>query len=395
MRTQSRYIFILSIVAVLLMGQEEQANASYQVTLQPAFSWLGTTASRTAAASTTYKYTYGDEASVVFGLPWLFSFYGQTYNQITVDTNGNIWFGDKGTLYSYHSFPPATTNGNPVITMWNDDLSSYFYGGVFVQRLTNPDCVVVEWNTETYSDEGYCLPNRIEAVLFPDGKIRLDYKEFNATRQNYPQGSVLGSTFVSNGVGSYVVLTGSSAQSQAGKSYIVKGIPKNVSVAISGTGSGTVVSTPVGMACNSNCTQSFPYSTALKLQATPDQYSLFESWLGAGCGANVLCSFSLITDMALTATFSRDTTHQVMTDGTSQPFNSSSIQAAYDASTAGDTINLWAVSYQEDVSCSRDVDITIRGGFNAGYTSVSGETILNGSLNITAGSVTLDELTIK
>lgn len=303
MLTRIRFISILSFIAILLMGQVERADASYQVTLQPAFTWFGTTASRTAVATSTYKYTYGDEVSVVFGLPWPFTFYGQTYSQITADTNGNIWFGDKGILYAYHSFSPATTNGNPVIATWNDDLSSHFYGGVYVQRLTNPDCVVVEWNTETYSDEGYRLPNRIEAVLFPDGKIRLDYNEFKATRQSYAPGGYLGRSFVSNGAGSFVALPGTSAQSQVGKSYSIEALPINVTVNFEGYGGGSVTSIPAGIACNTDCTHSFPYSTAIKLQATPDQYSNFAGWSGGVCSGTGDCTFTLNSDTTVSPLF--------------------------------------------------------------------------------------------
>jgi hypothetical protein len=137
--------------------------------------WDVTEANRLKGMSPDYAYTYGDESSVTYLLPWNFNFYGQSYAQITADTNGNIWFSASG---SAHSFNLAANGRGPVIAVWNNDLSSYLYGGVFIQHLSNPERVVVEWQTETYTDEGFHLPNRFEAVLYQNGSIRLNYGSF-------------------------------------------------------------------------------------------------------------------------------------------------------------------------------------------------------------------------
>ncbi|MHC1697949.1 MAG: hypothetical protein AB9919_07855 [Geobacteraceae bacterium] len=142
--------------------------------------WDGTSADRLKAKTTDYDYSYGDESSVTYALPWSFPFYGQTYNQINADTNGNIWFTSSG---SAHSINLANTGRGPVISAWNNDLSSYYYGGVFVQRKTSPERVVVQWQSESYSDEGYYRPNNFEVVLFPNGSVRLDYGSFSSTNQ--------------------------------------------------------------------------------------------------------------------------------------------------------------------------------------------------------------------
>ncbi|HBG05797.1 MAG TPA: hypothetical protein DDY22_09645, partial [Geobacter sp.] len=94
-------------------------------------------------------------------------------------TNGNIWFAATGFA---HSINLASTGRGPVIATWNDDLSSYYYGGVFVQHKTDPERVVIEWQTETYSEEGGYAPNDLEAVLYPNGNMRLNYKPFSGSR---------------------------------------------------------------------------------------------------------------------------------------------------------------------------------------------------------------------
>ncbi len=137
--------------------------------------WDGTDASRTKAPTVDYNYIYGDEASLTYTLPWPIYFYGQSYTQVNVDTNSNIWFGGTD---SAHSFNLATTGRGPVIAAWNNDLSSLYYGGVFIQHKTNPERVVIEWQTESYTEEGYYQPNNFEVVIFNNGVVRFDYKAF-------------------------------------------------------------------------------------------------------------------------------------------------------------------------------------------------------------------------
>ena len=141
--------------------------------------WDGTAQDRTTAPTADYDYSYGDEGSVTYTLPWTFTFYGQTYTQITADTNGNIWFTATD---SAHSFDLADTDGRgPVIAAWNEDLSSYYYGGVFIQHKTNPERVVVEWLSETYTEESSYTPNRFETIIYQNGSIRIDYDMITST----------------------------------------------------------------------------------------------------------------------------------------------------------------------------------------------------------------------
>lgn len=139
--------------------------------------WEGTDASRLKAPTADYDYTYGDDKSVTYTLPWPFTFYGQEYSKVTADTNGNIWFSANAPGYSFNL---GGAGRGPVISAWNDDLSSAFYGGAFVQHKTNPERVVVQWQTETYTEQGLGLLNDFEVVLFTDGNLRVDYKNFDS-----------------------------------------------------------------------------------------------------------------------------------------------------------------------------------------------------------------------
>jgi hypothetical protein len=168
-------IILFILMSVIASPWVFAATDGIYTLTETAATWDGTAVDRLKATSNDYNYSYGDESSVTYPLPWNFSFYGQNYAQITADTNGNIWFSATD---SAHSFNLAANGRGPVIAVWNNDLSSYLYGGVFIQHLSNPERVVVEWQTETYTDEGFHLPNRFEAVLYQNGSIRLNYGSF-------------------------------------------------------------------------------------------------------------------------------------------------------------------------------------------------------------------------
>ena len=178
-KTGAALALFVSAVLFIPWSNAFAATDGFYWLYESAPAWDGTDANRTKAPGADYDYTYGDESGLTFSLPWPFPFYGQSYSKINVDTNGNIWFAATGFA---HSINLASTGRGPVIATWNDDLSSYYYGGVFVQHKTDPERVVIEWQTETYSEEGGYAPNDLEAVLYPNGNMRLNYKPFSGSR---------------------------------------------------------------------------------------------------------------------------------------------------------------------------------------------------------------------
>jgi len=128
---------------------------------------------------TNLQFQYGDDESLAYNLPWPFRFYGQNYTQITVDTNGNIWFSptDPGNLPVAHNL---ITGGNgPVISVWNSDHDSYYHGGVFIEHKTSPERVVVQWSTGSWPSQGLYRPNYFQAILTPDSSLRFNYSSLN------------------------------------------------------------------------------------------------------------------------------------------------------------------------------------------------------------------------
>lgn len=75
-----------------------------------------------------------------------------------------------------------------------------------------------------------------------------------------------------------------------------------LSVAKSGTGTGTVSSSPAGISCGTTCSKSYTSGTAVTLSATPAAGSVFAGWSGA-CTGTAACSVSMTAARSVSATF--------------------------------------------------------------------------------------------
>ena len=78
--------------------------------------------------------------------------------------------------------------------------------------------------------------------------------------------------------------------------------PRWLTVTRSGTGGGSVTSTPVGIACGATCATTFPYSTVVTLTAMPDATSSFAGWSGA-CAGTGTCVVTMDVARDVAATF--------------------------------------------------------------------------------------------
>jgi Tol biopolymer transport system component len=75
-----------------------------------------------------------------------------------------------------------------------------------------------------------------------------------------------------------------------------------LSVAKSGTGSGTVTSSPVGINCGADCSEAYPAGTSVTLTTVPAAGSTFSAWSGA-CTGSGACVVSMTQARSVTATF--------------------------------------------------------------------------------------------
>ncbi len=82
----------------------------------------------------------------------------------------------------------------------------------------------------------------------------------------------------------------------------------SLTVTKSGTGGGTVTSSPPGIDCGAACSASYSGGTSVTLTAVPLTGSVFAGWSGACSGLNTTCTISMTANKAATALFNLVTT---------------------------------------------------------------------------------------
>jgi glucose/arabinose dehydrogenase len=131
-----------------------------------------------------------------------------------------------------------------------------------------------------------------------------------------------------------------------------------LSVGMVGSGSGTVTSSPAGIACPSACAASYPGGTVVTLTASAAAGSFFSGWSGGGCSGSGPCNVTLGADTAVTAIFQVGSALSVVVTGpgtvTSQPaaiacppsctagFDTGATVTLTAAATAGATFSGWS-----------------------------------------------------
>jgi hypothetical protein len=91
------------------------------------------------------------------------------------------------------------------------------------------------------------------------------------------------------------------------KSCSVKGLSYALSVSKTGTGSGTVTSSPSGIDCGATCSARYDPETEVTLSASASAGSTFTGWSGEGCSGTGTCVVSMTQARNVTANFDIDT----------------------------------------------------------------------------------------
>ncbi len=116
-----------------------------------------------------------DDGSVTRALPFSFSFYGNNYNQVFVNNNGNLTFNSVEGDFTETIF--EFLNRQPRISAFWDDIeptSSDAATGLYINDQL-PGRLVVTWlrQLEFAQVPG---PNTIQVILFSDGRIQYGYQ---------------------------------------------------------------------------------------------------------------------------------------------------------------------------------------------------------------------------
>ena len=166
----------------------------------------------------------------------------------------------------------------------------------------------------------------------------------------------------------------------------------NLTISKTGTGSGTVVSSPAGINCGGTCSAFYPISSVVELSATPSTGgSIFSGWSGDPACADGIVTMS--ADTSCTATFDLCDSASIAMTGSLGPF--SSINAAYGGAALTDTIKIIASNQQEDLVFSAK-NLTLQGGYDCAFTEPpTSFTTITGSFTISGGSVSIGEGEIR
>ena len=81
--------------------------------------------------------------------------------------------------------------------------------------------------------------------------------------------------------------------------------PATLTVMAQGSGTGLITSEPQGVACGSDCNESYAIDSVVTLSATPDADSVFSGWQGGGCTGTGDCAVTMDGDITVVATFER------------------------------------------------------------------------------------------
>ena len=73
-----------------------------------------------------------------------------------------------------------------------------------------------------------------------------------------------------------------------------------------GSGAGTVTSTPSGIDCGTSCSAEYPSFTKVTLNATSTSGSTFTGWSGEGCSGSSTCQVTMQQARSVTAEFTAD-----------------------------------------------------------------------------------------
>ena len=172
-----------------------------------------------------------------------------------------------------------------------------------------------------------------------------------------------------------------------------------LSLTLSDTGTGSVNSNPSGLiACTwppqaGVCSTTQPLNTPLTLTATPGGDSLFGGWGGACSGCSGLsCLVTLDSEKSCSATFTIKPLVRI-----TGPNYYASIVKAYSnlPEGAAATIYAQAVELKENIDFGRAIPLTLRGGYDAGFSTQFDYTTIYGTVTVRRGSLTAYKLILR
>ncbi len=208
--------------------------------------------------------------------------------------------GDFGTVGGVARNRAAAVGTDGILTSWNPDLSDAFVNNSVRAIGVSGSTVYLGGNFHTVGG----IARKYAAAVGTDGTL---------TSWNPDLNNGVNAIGVS---GSNVYLVGwfrtvggiaRNYSAAVGTNGALLGLwpiqPMLLSVTKSGSGSGTVASSPAGIACGTTCSTMFAPGTSVTLTASPAAGSSFTGWSGSGCSGTSTCTVVMSAARAVSAEF--------------------------------------------------------------------------------------------
>ena len=166
--------------------QPANAPSSYEwLEIAPAIGGSGTNLNMSDTAE-------DDDDTQVLTLPFNFMFYGNTFSQITVCSNGWIAFGSYPTMIDFRNYRMGSPIGPPnmIAAYWDDLRVSGATENVYTYYDTAENYYVIEWRARTLWTSAVEIFEIIlyDPVHYPsatgDGKFKVQYNTVNLSANN-------------------------------------------------------------------------------------------------------------------------------------------------------------------------------------------------------------------
>ncbi|MDX2474881.1 MAG: choice-of-anchor D domain-containing protein, partial [Candidatus Krumholzibacteria bacterium] len=150
----------------------------------PMFGWVDISATGTAAMTT------GDDSNLgPFPIGFPFEFYGNTFTDFRVSSNGFISFTSTATAFSNTALPNSGSPVNMIAPFWDDLILSAAGSGDIYYEMVHGDLIVMYDNIMPYSAANSGAgPFSFEVILSPTGRITMQYLTMGAVAASHTVG---------------------------------------------------------------------------------------------------------------------------------------------------------------------------------------------------------------